>query len=118
MQFTADLTGVDLRVSTMSDCSPLGAALVGLLGMGVYRFLDEIAQTPTEEIVYRPVTSEESDVVKGLISTTSPIGRALLNKKVGDSAIVVTPNGNRDMEILELTTIHDEIKKEEPEAKA
>ena len=60
-----------------------------------------------EEIEYKLVTSEESDVAAGKISTTSPIGRALLNKKVGDSATVVTPNGNREMEILSLITIHD-----------
>jgi transcription elongation factor GreA len=63
--------------------------------------------TKNEEIEYNIVTSEESDVAAGKISTTSPIGRALLNKKVGDSAMVVTPNGNREMEILKLTTIHD-----------
>jgi transcription elongation factor GreA len=61
-----------------------------------------------EEIVYKLVTSEEFDVAAGKISTTSPIGRALLNKKVGDTAVVVTPNGKREMEILSLTTIHDE----------
>lgn len=61
-----------------------------------------------EEIDYRLVTSEESDVAAGKISTTSPIGRALLNKKVGDSAVVVTPVGKREMEILALSTIHDE----------
>jgi transcription elongation factor GreA len=61
-----------------------------------------------EELKYKLVTSEESDVNKGLISTSSPIGRALMGKKVGDSATVVTPTGNRDLEILELTTIHDE----------
>jgi transcription elongation factor GreA len=60
-----------------------------------------------EEVVYHIVTTEESDVANGKISTNSPIGRALLNKKVGDSAIVVTPNGNREMEILKLSTIHD-----------
>jgi transcription elongation factor GreA len=60
------------------------------------------------EIEYRLVTSEESDVAKGLISTTSPIGRALINKKVGDTATVVTPTGNRELEVLSLTTIHDE----------
>ena len=60
------------------------------------------------EVEYKLVTSEESDVTSGKISTSSPIGRALLNKKVGDSAMVVTPNGNREMEILSLTTIHDE----------
>ncbi len=60
-----------------------------------------------EEITYKLVTSEESDVSKGLISTTSPIGRALLGKRVGDMATVVTPNGNRELEILKLITIHD-----------
>src|SRR5581483_3268244 len=60
-----------------------------------------------EEVEYSLVTSEESDVAAGKISTTSPIGRALLNKKVGDTAVVVTPNGKREMEILTLSTIHD-----------
>src|SRR5207237_4808139 len=59
------------------------------------------------EVEYELVTSEESDVASGKISTSSPIGRALLNKKVGDTAAVVTPNGNREMEILSLSTIHD-----------
>ena len=63
--------------------------------------------TKEEEIEYNIVTSEESDVAAGKISTTSPIGRALLNKKVGDTAAVVTPNGNRELEILSLSTIHD-----------
>jgi transcription elongation factor GreA len=60
-----------------------------------------------EELKYQLVTSEESDVSKGLISTTSPIGRSLLGKKVGDMATVVTPNGKRELEILKLVTIHD-----------
>ena len=60
-----------------------------------------------EELKYQLVTSEESDVAKGLISTTSPIGRSLLGKKVGDTATVVTPNGKRELEILKLVTIHD-----------
>jgi transcription elongation factor GreA len=61
-----------------------------------------------EEIEYKLVTSEESDVAAGKISTTSPIGRSLLNKKVGDTALVVTPTGKRELEVLSLTTIHDE----------
>jgi transcription elongation factor GreA len=64
--------------------------------------------TKEEEIEYKLVTSEESDVTKGLISTTSPIGRALLGKKEGDTVEVVTPTGRREMEILKLATIHDE----------
>ena len=70
--------------------------------------------TKNEEVEYKLVTSEESDVAAGKISTTSPIGRALLNKKVGDEAVVVTPNGKRELEILSLTTIHDDLKNHEP----
>ena len=64
--------------------------------------------TKDEEIEYKLVTSEESDVTKGLISTTSPIGRALMGKKAGDTTEVVTPTGKRELEVLKLTTIHDE----------
>lgn len=63
--------------------------------------------TKNEEISYKLVTSEESDVAKGLISTTSPIGRALVGRELGDIATVVTPNGKRELEVLKLTTIHD-----------
>lgn len=59
-----------------------------------------------EKITYTLVTSEEADVAQGKISTTSPIGKALLSKKVGDSVNVVSPGGTRELEILELTTIH------------
>ena len=64
--------------------------------------------TKNEEFEYQLVTSEESDVATGKISTTSPIGRALLNKKVGDEVLVVTPNGKRESGNPEASTIHDE----------
>src|SRR5215470_17882705 len=60
------------------------------------------------ELEFKLVTSEEADVTKGFISTTSPIGKALMGKKVGDTAVVVTPTGRREMEVLQLTTMHDE----------
>jgi transcription elongation factor GreA len=53
------------------------------------------------------VTSEEADVHEGRISTTSPIGRALLGKQVGDSVKFQIPGGVREMEIIQLLTIHD-----------
>ena len=74
--------------------------------------------TKDEELVYRLVTSEESDVAKGLISTTSPIGRGLVGKQVGDVATIHTPNGKRDLEILKLTTIHDEAETAGPNGEA
>ena len=60
-----------------------------------------------EEVTYNLVTSEEADAANGKISTTSPIGRALLGKEVGDVAKVQSPGGVKELEILKLTTIHD-----------
>jgi transcription elongation factor GreA len=60
------------------------------------------------KIEYKLVTTEESDASKGLISTTSPIGRALLGRAVGDTVDVQTPAGKKELEIIKLSTIHDE----------
>ena len=60
------------------------------------------------EIEYKLVSSEESDVSKGMISTSSPIGRSLAGKQVGDMVSVQTPSGSKELEILKLSTIHDQ----------
>ena len=60
-----------------------------------------------EEVTYNLVTTEEADAANGKISTTSPIGRALLGKEVGDEVKVTSPGGVKALEILKLTTIHD-----------
>ena len=62
----------------------------------------------SSKIEYKLVTVEEADAAKGLISTTSPIGRALLGKKVGDEVSVTTPAGIKEYEVVRLTTIHDD----------
>lgn len=59
------------------------------------------------EIRYELVTSEEADAAQGRISTASPIGRALLGKEVGDTVKMQTPGGTKELEILELVTIHE-----------
>jgi transcription elongation factor GreA len=61
-----------------------------------------------EQMVFQLVMPEDADAEKGLISTTSPIGRALINKEPGDSVKVTTPGGVRHFEIVKLFTIHDE----------
>ena len=58
--------------------------------------------------IYQLVMPEDADVEHGLISTASPIGRALLNKEEGDEVTVTTPSGSRRFELVKLTTIHDE----------
>jgi transcription elongation factor GreA len=62
------------------------------------------------ELVFQLVMPEDADADKGLISTTSPIGRAFLNKEPGDSVTVRTPGGSREFEIVRLVTIHDDAR--------
>ena len=58
--------------------------------------------------IYQLVMPEDADVEHGLISTASPIGRAMLNKEEGDEVTVTTPAGSRQFELVKLSTIHDE----------
>ena len=60
------------------------------------------------EIEYKLVSTEEADVTLGLISTTSPIGKALLGRNVGDEVKVQTPAGVKEFEIVRLKTIHED----------
>ena len=63
----------------------------------------------SQETQYKLVTAEEADVSKGMISTSSPIGRALLGKRVGDEVKVQTPAGAKEFEVTGLVTIYDEM---------
>jgi len=67
-----------------------------------------VVESNGEKLVFQLVMPEDADATKGLISTTSPIGRAILNKEPGDSVKVTTPGGTREFEIVKLVTIHDE----------
>jgi transcription elongation factor GreA len=67
-----------------------------------------VVESTGEAMTYQLVMPEDADAAKGLISTTSPIGRALLNKEAGDVVKVITPGGKREFEIIKLFTIHDE----------
>ena len=91
-----------LRELSMIDVSRIPRDRVGL-GSSV----TVMDLTKDEEITYRLVTSEDADVNQGRISTTSPIGKGLLGKQVGDTVKVQIPGGVREMEITQLLTIHD-----------
>src|SRR4029077_16926822 len=60
-----------------------------------------------ESIAYEIVFPEEVDAAKGRISLSSPIGRALLNRAIGDEVEVHTPSGKRAYQIVKLLTLHD-----------
>src|ERR1700722_19818831 len=94
-----------LRELSMIDMSRIPRDRVGLGSTVVV-----LDSSKDDKITYKLVTSEDADVAQGRISTTSPIGRGLLGKQVGDTVRVQIPDGVRELEILELTTIHDAAK--------
>jgi transcription elongation factor GreA len=91
-----------LREFSMIDFTKIPRDRVGL---GSQVVVLDLAKD--EQITYHLVTSEEADAVNGKISTSSPIGRGLLGKQVGDTVKIQIPGGIREMEVLRLTTIHD-----------
>lgn len=56
-----------------------------------------------QESSYKLVSEFESDAKAGLISVSSPIGKALIGKKVGESVIVITPKTEKYFEILDIS---------------
>lgn len=91
-----------LRELSMIDTTRIPRDRVGLGSRVVVMDVDK-----GEETTFHLVTSEDADVNHGRISTSSPIGRGLVGKKVGDTARIQIPGGTRELEILQLTTIHD-----------
>jgi transcription elongation factor GreA len=102
----ARLNQLKRRLADMSmvDMSKLPIDKVGLGSKVVLLDLQK-----DQEITYTLVTSEETDVAAGKISTSSPIGRALIGKALGDVVKVAIPGGVRDLEIVKLATIHDAV---------
>lgn len=61
----------------------------------------KIMDTETEEeVAYQIVGVDEADVKQAMISILSPLARALIGKKVGDTATVQSPKGDKEFEIL------------------
>ena len=73
-------------------------------GFGSKLTVRENGKTSTLELVM----PEDANPDLGLISLASPVGRALSGKEAGDEVVASTPAGQREFEILKLTTIHDE----------
>jgi transcription elongation factor GreA len=90
-----------LRDISMIDMSQIPHDRVGLGSSVLVLDVDK-----DEKVRYKLVTSEDVDVAKGMISTSSPIGKGLLGKKVGDTVKIQLPGRVREMEIIELATIH------------
>jgi transcription elongation factor GreA len=65
-------------------------------------FVTLVDEDSDEQSVYQIVGEFEADVKKGKISVTSPIARAIIGKKKGDSVEVMTPGGGKSYEIVKI----------------
>lgn len=102
----ARLAQLNKRLAQLSmvDLSKIPRDRIGLGSSVVVLDIDK-----DQELTFTLVTSEEADVSKGMISTSSPIGRSLINKTIGDTVRIQIPGGVREMEVLRFTTIHDSL---------
>jgi transcription elongation factor GreA len=89
----------DLSVYSLADIPK------GVVALGSQVAVENVDTGAVER--YRIVLPEEVDAGNGCISLSSPLGRSLMNKAVGDEVEVTTPAGKRSYEIVELRTLHD-----------
>lgn len=75
------------------------------IAFGSKIFLEDL--NTGDEIVYELVTPEEVDPKNGKISVSSPIGKALLNREVGDEVVIQLPAGKKEYSINKIITLHD-----------
>ena len=59
-------------------------------------------RTYNEEFIYKIMGEQECDPINDIISNTSPVGQALMNKKVNDVVVVDVPDGKLELEVLEI----------------
>ena len=75
------------------------------VGLGSKVVLYDLSEE--KEIQYELVLADDADVARGLISASSPIGKGLLGRKVGEEVGIQVPSGLKRFEILSLQTIHE-----------
>ena len=92
----AELQAILDRARIVEEAGP-GADVVGMGSKVTLRDLDY-----DEELVYTLVGSYEADPTSGHISSSSPVGKALMGRKVGDAIAVNTPGGKANYEIVAL----------------
>lgn len=93
-------TRINMLVSLKLDNIPKDS-----IGFGSRIHLEDLKSG--EQVVYELVTPEEVDARNGKISVSSPIGKALLNKAVGDEVTINLPAVVKEYAVTELYTLHD-----------
>ncbi|MFO7883977.1 MAG: transcription elongation factor GreA [Desulfobacteraceae bacterium] len=89
--------GYKLSNAKIIDPSKISKDVVRFASRVVLENLDS-----DEEVKYMLVGQDESDIEKGKISITSPLGQALIGKKPGDEIVIQAPGGKRSYELVDI----------------
>lgn len=85
----------------ISNAQVIDVSTVNAQGKVVFgATVDLVNEETGEEVTYQIVGDDEADIKTGMISISSPIARALIGKEEGDIAVVQTPSGNKEYEIV------------------
>ena len=101
----AQLGQIDAQIAYLKD---IDIRQIPKDRVGLYSEVKLFDVDGDKEHLYKIVTSEEADLDKGLISISSPIGRALMGKQEAAEVRVEVPSGVRNFEIVAIRTIHEQ----------
>lgn len=103
----ARIAHLRIRINSLSSIN-LNSLPRDRVAFGAKIFLEDL--TTGDKVVYELVTPEDVDPRNGKISVASPIGKALLNKKVGDGVRINLPTGVKEYEVTDIVTLHEMLK--------
>lgn len=87
----------------LSNAEVIDVTKVNANGKVIFGTTVELVEVASgNEVTYKIVGEDESDIAKGYISYSSPIARALIGKEMDDVAIVKAPGGDKEYEILDV----------------
>ena len=97
---TARMRDVETRIASAEVIDPLKMTAMDKIVFGATVTLYDM--TNDVEVTYKIVGDDESDIQEKKIGISAPISRGLIGKKEGDEAVVRTPRGNKEFEILKI----------------
>ena len=91
----------------ISKLSSIDEAQISIDAVGLGSTVVVVDQDSKERETYKMIFGDAEDFEDGQVTMSSPIGRALLGKKIGELAMLRLPERTRKMKIVSLSTIHD-----------
>lgn len=93
---------IKLLEGVLSSADIIDAAAMGAEGKCIFGAYVRLEDEDGNEVLYRLVGEFEANVQQGLLSTASPLGRALIGKHAGEIIAINTPGGEMEYELMEV----------------